>query len=63
MKLDMSEEAVKRRLEQGRMLNKVCLSLANTSIGREIAEKFPDNEIVKRTSMALGRVLPEKKEE
>ena len=55
MKIDMSSDAIQKRFETVKALNKLCLSLARSSAGREIAEKFPDNKQVKRTSKALGR--------
>lgn len=55
MKLDMSPEAVGRRLLQVRQLRRLCLSLSGSSAGRDIARKFPDNKTVQRTSRALGR--------
>jgi hypothetical protein len=55
MKIDMSSEAISKRLDKVRKLRKLCLSLANSSTGREIAIKFPSNKKVQRTSQALGR--------
>ena len=55
MKIDMSPEAVHRRLEQVESLRRLCLSLARSSIAREIAVKHPVNEKVRRTASALGR--------
>ena len=55
MRLDMSSEAVGRRLRQVRQLRRLCLSLARSSAGRDIARKFPANTTVQRTSQALGR--------
>jgi len=54
MKIDMSGEAVRRRLEQVESLRKLCLSLARSSVAREIALKHPANEKVRRTVQALG---------
>lgn len=54
LKLDMSPEAIERRLHQVEDLREVCLSLADTDIGRRILEKNPDNPIVRRTAQALG---------
>ncbi|MBI5140658.1 MAG: hypothetical protein HZA20_00515 [Nitrospirae bacterium] len=50
----MSPQAISRRLAQAGALRKLCLSLARSSAGREIAVKHPDNKTVKRTSKALG---------
>jgi hypothetical protein len=55
MKIDLSPEAVGRRLEQVESLRKLCLSLARSSAAREIAARHPDNEKVRRTAQALGR--------
>ncbi|HNQ65474.1 MAG TPA: hypothetical protein PLJ49_04375 [Smithella sp.] len=55
MKIDMSPEAVTKRLRLVNELRKVCLSLANSSAGREVMKKNPKNKIVQRTAQALGR--------
>ncbi|HOO73583.1 MAG TPA: hypothetical protein PK926_17620 [Spirochaetota bacterium] len=55
IKIDMSSEAITRRLETVNQLRKVCLSLANTSEGRKIRQKHGSNKIVQRTTQALGR--------
>jgi len=55
MKIDMSPDAVRRRLEQVESLRKFCLSLARSSAARAIAVKHPANEKVRRTALALGR--------
>lgn len=55
MKIDMSPEAVANRLKLVNELRKVCLSLANSSAGREIMKKNPNNKTVQRTAQALGR--------
>jgi len=55
MKVDMSPAAVGRRLEQVESPRKLCLSLACSSVSREIVLKHPDNERVRRTVQALGR--------
>jgi len=55
MKIDMGPDAVRRRLEQVESLRKLCLSLARSSVAREIALKHPANETVRRTARALGR--------
>lgn len=57
MKIDMSPEAVTRRLRQVDELRELCLSLADTSIGRRIREKHPDDPVVRRTAEALGEKL------
>ena len=41
MKIDMSPEAVANRLKLVNELRKVCLSLANSSAGREINRNSP----------------------
>ena len=55
MKIDMSSAAVARRLRQVSQLRRLCLSLARSSAGRDIARRFPANQAVQRTSQALGR--------
>ncbi len=55
LKIDMSPEAVTRRLKQAEELRKLCLSLAQTSIGLEIMEKHKDHPTVSRTAKAIGR--------
>ena len=55
MRLDLSPEAVGRRLQQVQQLRRLCLSLARSSAGRDIARRFPVNKTVQRTSQALGR--------
>ena len=54
MKIDMSAEAVRVRLEQVESLRKLCLSLARSSAGRKIVVEHPANEKVRRTSQALS---------
>lgn len=54
MKIDMSPEAVRVRLEQVGALRNLCLSLARSGAAREIAAKHPANEKVRRTMQALG---------
>ncbi len=54
MKIDMSEKAINNRLKAVSQLRKLCLSLADTSMGRQIITRFPENETVKRTGEALG---------
>ncbi|MFZ2398079.1 MAG: hypothetical protein WAW31_05335 [Smithella sp.] len=55
MKIDMSPEAIAKRLRLVNELRKVCLSLANSSAGREIMKRNPNNKTVQRTAQALGR--------
>lgn len=55
MELDMSPKAVGRRLQRVRQLRRLCLSLARSSAGRDVARRFPANKTVQRTSRALGR--------
>jgi hypothetical protein len=54
MKIDMSPEAITRRLEEVEELREACLALADSSAGRRIRQKHPDNPQVQRTSQALG---------
>lgn len=54
MKIDMSKEAVTKRLRQVEELRTLCLSLANSSAGKEIQRKNPNNKIVQRTARATG---------
>jgi hypothetical protein len=54
MKIDMSPEAVAGRLRIVNELRKICLSLANSSAGKEIRKKYSTNKSVQRTSQALG---------
>lgn len=55
MKIDVSPEAIAKRLRLVNELRRVCLSLANSSAGREIMKKNSKNKIVQRTAQALGR--------
>ena len=55
MKIDLSPEAVTKRLKLVNELRRVCLSLANSSAGREILRKNSQNKTVQRTLSALGR--------
>lgn len=55
MKIDMSPEAVAKRLKLVNELRRLCLSLANSSAGREIMRKNPNNKAVQRTAQALGQ--------
>ncbi len=54
MKIDMSSEAITKRLQVVNLLRRTCLSLAQSSIGEEIRKKNPANETVQRTSKAIG---------
>jgi len=54
MKIDMGPEAIAKRLRIVNELRKVCLSLANSSAGKEIRKKYSANKTVERTSQALG---------
>ena len=55
MKIDMSARAVTIRLKTVNQLRRTCLSLAESSAGREIQKKFSTNKQVQRTSQSLGR--------
>jgi hypothetical protein len=55
MKIDMSPEAVTKRLRIVNELRRTCLSLANSDAGKEIMKKFSANKSVQRTSESLGR--------
>ena len=55
MKIDMSPEAIRQRLEQVKALRQLCLSLARSSAGREVMQRCSANNKVQRTSLALGR--------
>ena len=54
MKIDMSREAVTNRLKTVDQLRKLCLSLANSSAGKQLRTQFPTNESVQKTARALG---------
>jgi len=55
MKIDMSPAAIGQRLAQVEALRRLCLSLARSSAGLEVIQRFPANNKVQRTSLALGR--------
>jgi len=55
MKIDMSPEAIRQRLQQVEALRRLCLSLARTSAGRDVIHRHSANNRVQRTSLALGR--------
>lgn len=54
MKIDMSSEAITRRLGQVDELRRLTLSLARSSVGREVAAKNSHNKNIQRTRLALG---------
>ena len=54
MKIDMSREAVTNRLKTVEQLRKLCLSLANSNMGKNIRTQFPNNESVQKTEKASG---------
>ncbi|GAB6270609.1 MAG: hypothetical protein STSR0003_04490 [Smithella sp.] len=54
MKIDMSSEAIAKRLKVVNELRRTCLSLANSSAGKEIQKKYPANKSVQRTRRALS---------
>lgn len=54
MKIEMSPEAIARRLNQVSALRHLCLSLARSSAGRTVIQKHATNDKVKRTLRALG---------
>ncbi|HQG65394.1 MAG: hypothetical protein KBG22_06395 [Smithella sp.] len=53
MKIDISPDAVTKRLRLVNEPRRVCLSLANSSAGREIMKKNSRNKIVQRAAQAL----------
>jgi hypothetical protein len=55
MKIDMSPEAITKRLKIVNQLRRTCLSLANSSEGKRIQKNYPANKWVQRTARALGR--------
>jgi hypothetical protein len=55
MKIDLGSDAITRRLKTVDELRKLCLSLADSSIGRKIREAHPDDPTVRRTSRAIGK--------
>jgi hypothetical protein len=54
MKIDMSPEAIAKRLQIVNDLRQLCLSLANSSAGKDILKKNSANKSVQRTSRSLG---------
>jgi hypothetical protein len=55
MRVDMSSEAVSKRLKTVNELRRVCLSLANSSEGKRIQKIYSANNQVQRTAKTLGR--------
>lgn len=55
MKIDMSPAAISIRLKQVNQLRRACLRLAQSSVAVKICRTCGANEIVRRTSRALGR--------
>jgi len=55
MKIDMSPDAVTKRLKIVNELRRACLSLASSEAGKKIMKKCAANKSVQRTSLALGR--------
>ncbi|KFN37684.1 hypothetical protein KN63_08890 [Smithella sp. F21] len=53
MKIDMSPEAIAKRLKIVNELRRTCLSLANSSTGKDILKKN-STKSVQRTSRSLG---------
>ena len=47
MKIDMNPRAITLRLKQVEQLRRACLSLANSSVGREIKQRLKDNKNLK----------------
>ena len=60
MKLDLSPEAVGQRLRQVEQLRRLCLSLAAAGVSRELAQKYPENQVLQRTARALGNYVAPK---
>lgn len=54
-RIDMTAEAVTRRLQQVEEIRRLCLALVDRSAGRKTRAKHGANAIVKRTPDALGR--------
>ena len=54
MKIDMSPDAITKRLKIVNELRRTCLSLANSSAGKRIQKLFSTNRSVQRTSRAIG---------
>lgn len=58
MKIDMGSQAITLRLKQASELRRLCLALADSSIGRNVRRNFSENPQVRRTSLALGASKP-----
>ena len=54
MKIDMSANAITKRLNIVNQLRRTCLSLADSSAGKRIRKQFSANKTVQRTSRVLG---------
>jgi hypothetical protein len=54
-KIEMTPAAITRRLRQVEELTRLCLSLAESSAGREVRARCRSNEQVQRISRAIGR--------
>lgn len=54
LRIDMSPAAVTRRVRLVDQLRRLCLSLADTSAGKDIRKRFGANKLVQRTSQNLG---------
>jgi len=54
MKIDMSPGTIEKRLQMVNDLRQLCLSLANSSAGKDILKKNSANKSVQRTSWSLG---------
>jgi hypothetical protein len=54
MKIDMSSGAITKRLKIVNELRRTCLSLANSSAGKNIIKKNSFNKSVQRTSQSIG---------
>jgi hypothetical protein len=55
MKIDMTPAAVTVRLRQVAQLRHTCLMLAKSKAGVEIRRRHSSNNLVQRTSRAIGR--------
>lgn len=55
MKIDMTPEAITRRLKIENAQKRACLSLANSSSGKEKLKKFSADKMVLRTVRSIGR--------
>jgi len=57
MKIDMGPEAIAKRLKVVNELRTTCLSLANSSAGKEIQNKFFANKAVLQDSTSYENML------